>query len=67
MSGVLALGLPAVPGEIVDGEEVAGYHYYPGRQQAVEWFGQEGLVIADEGFRRENGWGYRHFLLRASR
>ena len=62
-----ARGLPAVPGEIVDGEEVAGYHYYPGREQAVEWFEQEGLAIADEGFRRENGWGYRHFLLRASR
>jgi len=67
LASLSARGLPAVPGEIVDGEEVAGYHYYPGRQQAVEWFGQEGLVIADEGFRRENGWGYRHFLLRASR
>jgi len=62
-----ARGLPAVRGEIVEGEEVAGYHYYPGREQAVEWFGQEGLAIVDEGFRRENGWGYRHFLLRASR
>ena len=67
LASLSARGLPAVPGEIVDGEEVAGYHYYPGQQQAVEWFGQEGLVIADEGFRRENGWGYRHFLLRASR
>ncbi len=62
-----ARGLPAVPGEIVEGEEVAGYHYYPGREQTAEWFGQEGLAIADEGFRQENGWGYRHFLLRASR
>ena len=25
---------------------------------------QEGLVFLDEGFRREDGWGYRHFLLR---
>jgi hypothetical protein len=25
---------------------------------------REGLVIADEDFRREDGWGYRHFLLR---
>ena len=62
-----ARGLPAVPGEIVQGGEVAGYHYYPGREQAVEWFGREGLAIAEEGFKRENGWGYRHFLLRASR
>jgi hypothetical protein len=30
----------------------------------VEWFGQQGLAITGEGFRRENGWGYRHFLLR---
>jgi ubiquinone/menaquinone biosynthesis C-methylase UbiE len=59
-----ARGLPAVRGEIVEGD-VAGYHYYPGREQAVEWFEQEGLVIVDEGFRRDNGWGYRHFLLRA--
>lgn len=62
-----ARGLPAVRGEIAEGEEVAGYHYYPGREQAVECFEREGLAIADEGFRRENGWGYRHFLLRASR
>ena len=62
-----ARGLPAVRGEIVEGGEVAGYHYYPGREQAVDWFEREGLAIADEGFRRENGWGYRHFLLCASR
>jgi hypothetical protein len=30
----------------------------------VDWFRQQGLAIVDEGFRRENGWGYRHFLLR---
>ena len=59
--------LPAVRGEIVEGGEVAGYHYYPGRELAVDWFEREGLAIAGEGFRRENGWGYRHFLLRASR
>lgn len=61
-----ARGLPAVRGEIVEGD-VAGYHYYPGREQAVEWFEQEGLVIVDEDFRRDDGWGYRHFLLRADR
>jgi SAM-dependent methyltransferase len=58
-----ARGLPAVRGEIVEGD-VAGYHYYPGREQAVGWFAQEGLATVDESFRRDNGWGYRHFLLR---
>ncbi len=61
-----ARGLPAVRGEIVEGD-VAGYHYYPGRDQAIEWFGHAGLAVADEGFKRENGWGYRHFLLRTGR
>ncbi len=60
-----ARGLPAVQGEIAE-PDAPGYHYYPGRDQAVDWFGQQGLAIIDEGFRRENGWGYRHFLLRAS-
>lgn len=56
-------GLPVVRGELVEGD-VAGYHYYPGREQVMEWFGQEDLAIADEGFRQEDGWAYRHFLLR---
>jgi ubiquinone/menaquinone biosynthesis C-methylase UbiE len=59
-----ARGLPAVRGEIVEGD-VAGYHFYPGRDQAAEWFVREGLAILDEGFRQEDGWGYRHFLLHA--
>ena len=57
-----ARGLSAVRGELVEGD-VAGYHYYPGRDQAVEWITHEGLTIVDEAFRWENGWGYRHFLL----
>ncbi len=57
-----ARGLPAVRGELVEGD-AAGYHYYPGRGQAVEWITHEGLTIVDEAFRWENGWGYRHFLL----
>ncbi len=60
-----AQGLPAVRGEIAEGGNVAGYHYYPGRELVVRWFGRERLAILDEGFRREVGWGYRHFLLRA--
>jgi SAM-dependent methyltransferase len=57
-----ARGLPAVRGELVEGD-AAGYHYYPGRPQAVAWITHEGLTIVDEAFRWENGWGYRHFLL----
>lgn len=60
-----ARGLPAVRGEIVEGD-VAGYHYYPGREQVVRWLGDEGLAVIDEGFKWEDGWGYRHFLLRAA-
>ena len=58
-----AQGLPAVRGEIVEGD-TAGYHYYPGRDAAVAWLAAAGLAILDEGFGQEDGWGYRHFLLR---
>src|SRR5262249_30094502 len=59
-----ARGQPAVPGEVVEGD-VAGYHYYPGRERVAGWLEREGLVIVEEGFKWENGWGYLHFLLRA--
>ena len=55
-------GLPAVRGEIVDGD-VAGYHYYPGRDRVIGWFNTAGLQIIDEVYKQEDGWGYRHFLL----
>ena len=58
-----ARGLPAVRGELAE-PDAPGYHYYPGRDQAVDWLRQQRLAIVDEGFRRENGWGCRHFLLR---
>jgi ubiquinone/menaquinone biosynthesis C-methylase UbiE len=58
-----ARGLPAVRGEIVEGD-VAGYHYYPGRDRVIGWFAEDGLIVVDEGFKQENGWAYRHFLLR---
>jgi ubiquinone/menaquinone biosynthesis C-methylase UbiE len=59
-----ARDIPAVHGEIVEGN-VAGYHYYPGRQRVLSWFSDAGLAIIDEGYSAEDGWGYRHFLLRA--
>ncbi len=60
---ISARGLPAVRGEVVEGD-VAGYHYYPGRDRVLGWFDAERLTIVDEGFKQEDGWGYRHFLLR---
>jgi cyclopropane fatty-acyl-phospholipid synthase-like methyltransferase len=56
-------GLPVVRGEVADGD-VAGYHYYPGRDRAIGWLQAAGLQVVDEGFKQEDGWGYRHFLLR---
>ena len=61
-------GLPAVPGELIEGD-VAGYHYYPGREQVVAWLDQAGLELVEEDYRQEaegeGGWGYRHLLLRS--
>jgi SAM-dependent methyltransferase len=58
-----ARGLPAVRGELAE-QDTPGYHYFPGRDRAAGWFRQQGLAIVDEGFRRGNGWGHHHFLLR---
>jgi SAM-dependent methyltransferase len=60
-----ARGLPAVLGEVAEPDS-AVYHYYPGRDRAAAWFEEQGLAITDEGYRQDNGWGYRHFLLRTS-
>jgi SAM-dependent methyltransferase len=59
-------GLPAVRGELVDGD-VAGYHYYPGRDRVTSWFDDARLQVIEEGFKQEDGWGYRHFLLQRAR
>jgi SAM-dependent methyltransferase len=56
-------GMPAVRGEVTEGD-VAGYHYYPGRDQAAGWLTGAGLEIIDEGYEEHGGWGYFHFLLR---
>ena len=54
--------LPAVLGEVIDGD-VAGYHYYPSREQVIEWIATAGLAVIDEAYHQEDGWGYRHLLL----
>jgi len=55
-------GIPAVRGEVIEGE-VAGYHYYPGRERVRAWLAAEGLVILDEATDQEDGWGYWHLFL----
>ena len=58
--------LPAVRGEVIEGD-VAGYHFYPGREQVTRWFDAEGLDVVAEAFDQEDGWGYRHWLVRDRR
>jgi len=56
-------GLPVVRGEVIEGD-VAGYHYYPGRAQAITWLDEAGFAVIDEDYDQQDGWGYRHLLLR---
>ena len=56
-------GLPAVRGEVIEGD-VAGYHYYPGRDRVLAWVADEGLTLIDEARDEEDGWAYWHLLLR---
>ena len=57
-----ASGQPAVRGEVIEGD-VAGYHYYPGRTQALEWLTDAGLSPVAEEYDDHGDWGYRLFLL----
>ena len=57
-------GLPIVRGEVIEGD-VAGYHYYPGRTQALDWLGAAGFELVDEAYDQQDGWGYRHLILEA--
>jgi len=61
-----ARGLPAVRGEVVEGD-VAGYHYYPGRERVLSWLADARLDVIDEDYSATDDWGYRHFLLRRRR
>ena len=55
-------GLPAVRGEVVEGD-TAGYHYYPGRERAIGWLAGAGFAVLDEAYDQQDGWGYRHLLV----
>ena len=59
-----AKGLPAVHGEVIEGD-TAGYHYYPGREQVLAWVAAEDLTVVREELGRVEDWGYRHLLLRS--
>jgi SAM-dependent methyltransferase len=56
-------GLPAVRGEVVDGD-TAGYHYYPDRDRVLSWLAAEGLIVVEEALDRQEDWAYRHLLVR---
>ena len=57
-----ARGLPVVRGEVIEGD-VAGYHFYPGRDQVLRWLEAEGLSIVDQDTEPHEGWAYWHLLL----
>jgi SAM-dependent methyltransferase len=60
-----ARGLPVVRGEVIAGD-VAGYHYYPGRDQVVRWLEAEGLAILDQDTEQHEDWSYWHLLVQAA-
>jgi SAM-dependent methyltransferase len=59
-----ARGLPAIRGEVIEGD-VAGYHYYPGRQQVLCWLEAESLEVVEQDTEAHEGWAYWHLLLRS--
>lgn len=54
-----------IHGEVIEGD-TAGYQYYPGRDQALEWLSAAGFRVAHEETGPPQGWGYRHFILATS-
>lgn len=65
-AALTARGVPAVRGEIIEGD-VAGYHYYPGRERVMRWLEEEGLGMVEQGTEAQEGWAYWHLLVRSSR
>jgi len=57
-----ARGLPVVRGEVIEGD-VAGYHFYPGRDQVLRWLEAERFSIVDQDTEPHEGWAYWHLLL----
>ena len=51
-------------GAVIEGD-VAGYHYYPGRERVARWLAAEGLAVVQQGTEPQDGWAYWHLLLRA--
>jgi cyclopropane fatty-acyl-phospholipid synthase-like methyltransferase len=58
-----AQDLPAVRGEVVEGD-VAGYHYYPGRERVRGWLHDAHVAIVAEDTEEIGDWAYWHLLLR---
>ena len=56
--------LPAVRGEVIEGD-VAGYHFYPGRDRVAGWLAAEGLRVVAQDTQDHGDWSYWHLLLRA--
>ncbi len=61
---LVARGLPVVRGEVIEGD-VAGYHYYPGRDRVRRWLEAEGLAVVEQDTEAHEGWAYWHLLLRS--
>ena len=59
---LIADGQPAVRGEVIEGD-VAGYHYYPGRAQALIWLTDAGFTLLDEDVDDHGDWSYRLFQM----
>ena len=65
-AALVARGLPVVRGEVIEGD-VAGYHFYPGRDRVMRWLEAEGLAIVEQSTEAHEGWAYWHLLLRSTR
>jgi len=65
LRSLTAQGLPAVRGEVVEGD-TGSYHFYPGREQALRWIADGGFDLIAEDADWRDDWGYRHLLLQTT-
>lgn len=42
---------------------MAGYHYYPDRDQVIRWLEAEGLAIVEQYTEGHEDWAYWHLIL----